>query len=100
MRVKDIISATCAMGAGLIGFNAASKFKGNQKYLITKILTTAGAFGIADMLADRVSDHIDQQVDDVIDACEELLGIVKEDESNDKADNVIDITAARAEEKS
>lgn len=102
MSVKDIISATCAMGAGLIGFNAANKFKGNQKYLITKILTTAGAFGIADMLADRVSNHIDQQVDDVIEACEELLGIVKEkgEDDNGRSENVIDISEARAEAES
>lgn len=98
MSIKDILSGACAMGAGLIGFNAANKFKGNQKYLITKVLTTAGAFGIADMLADNVNKHIDKEIDDFITSCNDILGT--DNKEKEEKSNVIDITESRTEEES
>lgn len=100
MKIKDILSAGCAIGAGMIGYNAANHFKGTQKYLVQKVLTTAGAFGIADLVADRVDKHINTTIDDFVKTCSDMVDISnKEDEENGR-ENVIDITEARAEEES
>lgn len=100
MTIKDILSAGCAIGAGMIGFNAANHFKGTQKYLIQKVITTAGAFGIADLVADRVDKHINAAIDDFIKTCNDMVNVSKEDEENGR-ENVIDITErATTEEES
>lgn len=90
MALKDIFTAATSIGAGFIGYNAANAFKGNQKYAITKVLVTLGAFGIADTVSAKVNEHVDKELDEIIKDCRDILN--KEDKDNGEKATVIDVT--------
>jgi hypothetical protein len=74
----------------MIGWNAASAFRGTSANVIVKALTMVGAFAIADMTADKVDKHISNQYDEWAKYISDLYHSIKEEDPNE---TIIDTTA-------